>query len=68
MPPHRPELFRKIIGVVDPVVAPGPFSAAPEAAQDDEGFRDFTQLAASGRRKVSPRIACGLARVEETGR
>lgn len=129
MPPHRPEFFRKMIGVVDPAVAPGPFTPAHEAALDDlihrearrgntlilidfptrsghetmitpeaathyrrlierlaarkdvvvvqspelpplddEDFHDFTHLAASGRRKLSPRIADVLARVEESGR
>lgn len=129
MEPHRPEFFERMIGVLDPAVVLGPFTATHEAALDqlihrearrgnililidfptrrghettippeisahhrrfierlaartdvvvvqssdlpaleDADFHDFTHLAPSGRRKVSPRIAEILARVEETGR
>lgn len=35
MPPHRREFFRRMTGVVDPEVTPGPFTAAHEAALDE---------------------------------
>lgn len=129
MAPHGPDFFRKMMGVLDPNVVLGPFTAAHEVALEeliqrearrgnililidfptrrghettispaaaihhrrlierlaarrdvvvvqspelpileDADFHDFTHLAASGRRKLSPRVAEILARVEETGR
>jgi hypothetical protein len=129
MPRHDPEFFERMIGVKDPNVVLGPYTATHETALEelirreaargntlvlidfptrrghetmispeafthhrqlierlaarsdvvvvqshdlppleDEDFHDFTHVNANGRRKLSPRIAEILARVEEGGR
>lgn len=61
---HHRALINRLATRTDIVVVQSPELPPLE----DADFHDFTHLAASGRRKMSPRIAEILARVETTGR